>query len=260
MNPLAVGLIIGLIQGILEWLPVSSQGNLVVFMTSLLGVDPGQALRLSVFLHVGTGLAALLYFRRDFTEILLRKSETGRVLFRFLFIATAVTGIIGLPIYLFAREVSLLGESLLILTGVALIVTGLIQRGARENRVRGVDAIRDVEASLLGFAQGLSALPGLSRSGLTSSVLLMRGFSGEAALRISFLISVPAVFAAAFGLAFIEGVSTFEPSFLVALVASFTSAYVTIDGLIRLARRVRFWGICIALGLIALLPQIASWF
>jgi len=249
-------LIVGLLQGLLEWLPISSQGNLVIFMISFLGLEPEYALSLSVYLHLGTGLAALVYFREEILGVLRRDSASNRLLFRFLVIATFMTGIVGLPLFLIARGTSLLGEALLTLTGAALIVTGLVQRGARGEHSRTTEPLETRDGIILGFVQGLSALPGLSRSGLTTSVMLFRGYSGEEAFRISFIMSVPAVFAAALGLTAVEGAPPLGSGVLLSLVASFLSAYLTIDVLLKLARRVKFWSLCIALGLLALLPQI----
>ena len=249
-------IIVGLLQGLLEWLPISSQGNLVIFMVSFLGLEPASALTLSVYLHLGTGLAALVYFREEILGVLRRDSASNRLLFRFLVIATLTTGIVGLPLFLFARGTSLLGEALLTLTGAALIVTGMVQRGARSEGSRTTESLETRDGIILGVVQGLSALPGLSRSGLTTSVMLFSGYSGEEAFRISFIMSVPAVFAAALGLTVVEGVPSFGSGALLSLVASFLSAYLTIDVLLKLARRVKFWSLCIALGLLALLPQL----
>ena len=61
MVSLSEAAIIGVLQGVLEWLPVSSEGNITLFLVSVLGLDPSETLRLAVFLHLGTGLAALVY-------------------------------------------------------------------------------------------------------------------------------------------------------------------------------------------------------
>lgn len=229
-----------------------------MLMMTLLDVDPTHALGMSVYLHLGTGLAALIYFRKETQGILRRDSEENSILFRFLILATIVTGIVGLPLFLLARGTSRFGEALLTLTGSALLVTGLIQKEANQYGRRTSGSLNVLEGLILGTVQGFSAIPGLSRSGLTTSALLFRRYTGEEALRISFLMSIPAVFAAAVGLTFIEGLPALEPGFFVALASSFLSALVSIDFLLRLARRVKFWGLCIFLGTLALLPQILN--
>lgn len=110
----------------------------------------------------------------------------------------------------------------------------------------------------MGLAQGLAAIPGLSRSGLTTSILLFKNYTGEAAFRISFLMSIPAVFAAAAGLIVIEGLPVVSNEMLISLISSFVTALLSIDILLKAARRIKFWGLCIILGIIALLPQIAN--
>lgn len=249
-------MIIGLLQGVLEWLPVSSQGSLVLLMVALLGFEPADALSLSVYLHIGTGFAALTYFRGDISRTLRRGSEPDRRLFRFLVVATVMTCALGLPLFMFARMASIYGEALLGLTGVALLSTGMVERSARRRGSRTAEDLSLGEGVLLGLVQGVSAIPGVSRSGVTTSALLLKGFSGEEAFRISFLMSIPAVFAATVGLALVEGAPPIGADLMVAVAASFLSALLSIDLLLRAARRFRFWILCIALGALALLPLI----
>ena len=258
MDATVGAVLIGVLQGLLEWLPISSQGNLVIFMSSMLGIDPLQALNTSVFLHIGTGLAAIVYFREDIINMLLMKTEHDKTLFKYLFVTTAFTGLIGFPLYIFARTAGSYGEMLLAVTGLALIGTGVLQRQAKGESDRGVDSLNYKEGIIMGIAQGFAAIPGLSRSGLTTSILLFKNYTGEAAFRISFLMSIPAVFAAAAGLMVIEGAPTVSGEMIISLVSSFVTALLSIDLLLRLARRIKFWGLCIILGLIALLPQIAN--
>ena len=249
-----MALIVGLIQGMVEWLPISSQGSLILFMVALIGLAPADALSLSVYLHLGTGLAALTYFRGDISRALSTASDSARRLVRFLAVATVVTGVVGLPLFFFARTASIYGEAILGLTGVALISTGMVERAARRRGARTAENLSRGEGILLGVVQGFSAIPGVSRSGVTTSALLFRGFLGEEAFRISFLMSIPATFAAAVGLTVVEGAPPFGLSFIVAVAASFLSSLFSMDLLLRLARRVRFWSLCVALGVLALLP------
>ncbi len=227
-----------------------------MLMMSVLGLEPDYALSLSVYLHLGTGFAALVYFREEIYDALWRDSDGDRALFRFLVIATFTTGIVGLPIFLVIRGASMYGEALLTITGAALIVTGLVQKGAQTGGTRTSESLDSRDGVILGLVQGLSAIPGLSRSGLTTSALLLKNYSGEEAFRFSFLMSIPAVFAAAAGLMYLEGAPALESGLLVSLAASFISAYLSIDILLRVARRVRFWGLCMLLGVLAILPQV----
>ena len=249
----------GLLQGVLEWLPVSSQGNLVVLAMAFLGLEPGEALSLSVYLHIGTGFAALIYFREEIIGILTQRTETDKSLLRFLAIATIVTGVVGFPLFTFIEVASLYSEALLGLTGIALLATGLMQK-----RREGLDTeprkrLTTQDSLTFGVLQGLAAIPGLSRSGITTTAFLVKGFPGGDAFRFSFLMSIPASFAAAIGLALTKGTPPVNPGVLVALVTSFVVALASIDFLIKLARRMSFWKICVALGgitLVALLPSL----
>jgi undecaprenyl-diphosphatase len=251
-------LFVGLLQGLLEWLPISSQGNLVVLMVSLLGIEPSRALELTIFLHVGTGLAAIIYFRSDLKSLILRETEKDQKLNRFLLVATVITGIVGLPFFLIIREVGTNGNMLMALTGVALIATGLIQKGSSLVSVESKGTLGDRDGIIMGLVQGLAAVPGLSRSGLTTSVLLIKRHTGEEAFRISFLMSIPAVFAAAFGIIILDGVPEFSFDIFVSLFASFVSALVSIDVLMKVARRIKFSWVCIVLGVLALVPYVLS--
>jgi undecaprenyl-diphosphatase len=252
------GLVMGVLQGVLEWLPVSSQGNLVLLAIAFLGLEPGDALSLSVYLHVGTGLAALVYFREEIMRILMRRTEEDRALLRFLVLATIVTGVVGFPLFTFIEVASFYGEALLGLTGVALLATGLMQR-EREELVKGQErGLAALDGVVMGALQGLAAIPGLSRSGVTTTALLVKGFSGRDAFRVSFIMSIPASFAAAPGLAFTEGLPQLSTGILAALAASFVAALLSIDVLIRLARKTSFWKICVALGLVTLVALLPS--
>jgi undecaprenyl-diphosphatase len=248
----------GLLQGILEWLPVSSQGNLVLFAIAFLGLEPGNALSLSVYLHIGTGFAALVYFREEIVEILLQRTEEDRALLRFLILATILTGVVGFPLFTFIELASFYGEALLGLTGVALLVTGLMQKGRKGLEAEPRQGLITLDGLMIGIFQGFTAIPGLSRSGVVTTALLLKGLPGREAFRISFLMSIPASFAAAAGLALTEGIPPIDTGILLALASSFITALLTIDLLIKLAQRTRFWKLCIALGLIALVAVLPS--
>lgn len=255
-------LFLGLLQGVLEWLPISSQGNLVLLMLYLLSVEAGKALELAVFLHIGTLLSATLYFRRELIEALgsLKGEDShdrGRRLLVFLLSATAVTGLLGFPLFLLAKiTATTLGEGLIALTGTALILNGLSQRrGEGVRGVRGTSNLTLMDGVTVGLAQGLSALPGVSRSGITTTVLLLRGFKGNEALRLSFLLSIPAVLSAEAGMTLLSGLPSFDMGTLfLAGAASFASSLLSIHGLMKLARRMRFWLLCVLLGALSLIP------
>jgi undecaprenyl-diphosphatase len=256
-------IILGLIQGILEWLPVSSQGNLVLIMVALLGIDKAQALNLSIYLHLGTFLSALLYFRKIFISLLKAlpsynprnvSSDENRLI-SFLLFTTVLTGLVGFPIYVFVGSTEYSGELFIALVGIGLIITGLVQKYAPRLGNRKMETLSFTDTLSVGIIQGFSSYPGVSRSGLTVSSLLFRGFSTESALKLSFLMSVPTVLAAQIGLALISGLEAVNSvDILLGCCASFISGLLSIHIMLKIAGKIRFWLFCIVLGVIALLP------
>ncbi|MFP3951104.1 MAG: undecaprenyl-diphosphate phosphatase [Candidatus Bathyarchaeia archaeon] len=252
MISLLEAVILGVTQGVLEWFPVSSQGNLVLIMILLFGLEPSGTLGYSVYLHIGTGFAALIYFRDKIRDILLRKTEIDKKLFNYLLVSTLLTGLLGFPLYRFAETTLFMGESILAVTGTALIVTGFIQRHEKDVSIKDPSTLSNKHGLLMGVIQAFTALPGVSRSGLTTSVLLILGFSAESSLEVSFLMSIPTVLAAGIGLSITKRLSYVSAELIIGILTSFLTAYITIDTFLRLAKRLNFWKICVLLGVIAL--------
>lgn len=241
------GIVLGILQGILEWIPVSSQGQSMLAMIYWLGLSPSDALSYSIFLHLGTMSAVLIRFRHEFLKML---KEIDSKLTRIVIVSTVCTGITGIPLYLLFRESFTGGREATLLIGALLIATGLLLRfkgsGSRVTEDMGL-----ADMIVLGLAQGFSILPGVSRSGTTLTVLLMKGFKQDEALALSFIISVPAVL----GAIVLDHSITAIPWMTAAamLIASLVVGYLTMDLLIRFAKMINFSGFCFALGLITLL-------
>jgi undecaprenyl-diphosphatase len=251
---------LGIIQGVVEWLPISSEGVLSVVLTAL-DVSSDASVQLALFLHAGTGFAAMAYYREEIAEILgevrgwdrdtdpfAPEAETAT----FVIVATGVSVVVagGAYVTLLEAATALAGGAFIAAIGVLLVLTGLLQWVAE--RSEG-DRDRDlglVDPVLVGAGQGLAVLPGVSRSGTTASILLLRGHSGERSFRLSFLISIPAAFGA--GLLTVDEV-VLDP--VVAGVAVLTSAlvgYATIGVLMRIVRWLPFWQVCLGLGGLAI--------
>lgn len=179
-------IILGIIQGVTEFLPVSSSGHLVI-MQKLIGVTE-QALAVSIFLHLGTSLALVIFFFKDILN-LLRNTR----LLSYIIIVTLVTGIIGISGKGFFEK--LFNSPRLV--AVALIFTGIILILTRKFMEKKRSALNIKDALILGLTQGFAIIPGISRSGITISTLLFRGLDRETSFRFSFLASIPAVFGAA---------------------------------------------------------------
>lgn len=259
-------LLLGAVQGITEWLPISSEGINTLIMVNLFHQPVAEAVNISIWLHSGTLLAALIYFRKEITQLLRNLPQYARELrgsahseaswlTTFLIISTLLTGIVGAPLFVFGLGDKEIPAGLVTaIIGIFLIITGLVQRYAR--KLSGTKAISDVkDAILLGVVQAFSVFPGLSRSGLTVSALLFRGYNSAQVIRLSFLMSIPAVLAAEIGLALIDEVDFALPA-IGSVVISFVLGFLTIGALIRIAPRIAFWKFCIFIGVLSLLALV----
>jgi len=249
--------IIGVLQGVLEWLPVSSEGNITLFLVSVLGLDPSETLGLAVFLHMGTGLAALVYYREASWGILIGATERGKDMRLRLLVMTGLTGAVGLPLYLYLNVSASVGEALLALTGLALIATGIMQRRGDVAGERDASSLSWPETVALGVLQGLAIIPGLSRSGVTTSTMLLRGLRSDEAFNVSFIMSIPASFAAGLGLMLIDGFQVTAGA-VVAVVVSAVVGYMTIGALMGFAQKTSFRKICVGLGALTLLAWVPN--
>ncbi|MFH1294455.1 MAG: undecaprenyl-diphosphate phosphatase, partial [Candidatus Aenigmatarchaeota archaeon] len=109
----------------------------------------------------------------------------------------------------------------------------------------------------LGLLQGLSVIPGISRSGITVSGFLLRGYKSDDALRLSFLMSIPAVLAAEIGLGLLGSLPDITiAEVLIGIVTSFFVGILSIHLLIEVAKKTRFWAFCIVMGLLAVVPAL----
>ena len=258
MNPVVVAILLGVLQGILEWIPVSSEGGVALASTVLADVSPADATRLALFLHAGTAVAAIAYYRADVADVLDSTRRLSRRPFAdetadlsFLAIATLATGLTGLPAYLLldAAVSGLEGGLFLALVGGLLVLTGLLQRFAVALSLGERHSPNWIDAVSVGVLQGLAILPGVSRSGTTVSALLLRGHEGESSLRLSFLLSIPAALGANALVLADDGVPAIDLlNALVALAVSAVVGYLTVDALVRLVRRVPFWTVCVVFG------------
>lgn len=242
--------ILGAVQGIAEWLPVSSEGMIVLVKTAFFeGGDFEMLVRLALFLHLGTFLAALYYFRSDvkmlFKETLRYQdaSDDHKKLINLIVVATLVSGALGFTLLQAFQDLEhrlgITGKGIMFAVGVLLLITGILQFVGERAEAKQVKDLHTKDNLLLGIVQGFAALPGLSRSGLTVAAFLLRGFDKAVALRLSFLLSLPIVLGGNILLNLKDGVF-FSVEALVGLVSSFVFGLITIEVLMRIARKVRF--------------------
>lgn len=269
MDSLFQGLVLGAVQGVTEWLPISSKTFNVLILLHFFQKTPSEAIRISLLLHTGTLMAALIYFRRDIGAMLRHLPQYVRelgssgvtqsnALITFLIISTLLAGAVGAPLLLIGLAQQAIPTGLVMAAaGVFLIITGLVQKYApRSSGTKTVVNTKD--ALVLGVVEGLSVFPGLSRSGLTVSAFLFRGYEAKQAIRVSFLMSIPFVLGGVIGLNLLGGVS-YDLSSLTGVVVAFLFGLLTISALLKIAARVHFWKFCVFLGGLTLLASLGQW-
>ncbi len=260
---------LGLVQGVAEFLPISSSGHLSLFQHFFGLVSPEESLFFDVLLHLGTLIAIFVYYWRDIVAMVReffqmlgalaskekrRKMKhlppNGRMVLMIL-VATLPLFVI-LPIK--SKVEGLYSNTIFV--GCALLVTGFIlfysDRMARGKK--GPRSATMVDALIVGVGQAVAVVPGLSRSGTSISVGMMRGFHRKFAVRFSFLMSIPAVLGAnilSIGEAVEAGIDTAQlPAYIVGTIVAAVSGYFAIRLVNLLTNKGKFgnfayycWGI-----------------
>ncbi|MCR5650586.1 MAG: undecaprenyl-diphosphate phosphatase [Lachnospiraceae bacterium] len=203
---------LGVIQGLTEFLPVSSSGHLVIFQ-KLFHIETDFGVLFDVLLHVGTLVSVFLIFRKDI--MLLIKEFIGMITDLFykirdpyvvvinsayrkfvllIIVSTIPTGILGFV----ARDFVSYASGSLLITGICLIITSaaLFYADMQPEGRKSVKSSTYLNAFEIGIAQGIATMPGLSRSGLTITTCLACGFKREFAFKYSFIMSIPAIIGA----------------------------------------------------------------
>ena len=210
--------LMGIVQGLSEFLPISSSGHLVFtsnFYKSIKGagalIYSNQEVFLDIMLHLGTLIAVLIFFRKEIFSIITSTYEaiknkkfetTESKMGMYIILGTIITIAVAYPLNNFAAFLVFKPSYvavLLILTGFLLIFS--------ENYAKKIQEKKEINlkrAMLIGLAQGLAALPGLSRSGLTIATGLLSGMSREQAAKYSFLLSIPIILGASMVYPFVE--------------------------------------------------------
>ena len=178
---------LGIVQGITEFLPISSSGHLF-FVQKLLKIE-GDYLSFFVFLHLATLLAIIVFFFKK-----IKLFFKARLLLSILLI-TLISGIMGLGIRFYLKEFF---GSTFMLTFCFLANAGILLSIRPSSGQRDISSINFKDALFLGLLQGFSPLPGISRSGITIVGLLRRGFKRSQAFILSFLMAIPLIIGAFF--------------------------------------------------------------
>jgi len=275
------GIILGILQGLTEFLPVSSSGHLVLGQNFFGITEPALAFDISV--HMGTFAATVVVFRKEILSILksLRdfasnlfcgKTDSGtgsggrigkndpNIKTALLIITGSIpTACIGYFLkqyeHMIFASVPLAGTMLLV-TGTFLWLTRSLDQGGTT-----VEGFRHKTAFLVGICQGLAVIPGISRSGATISMAVFAGIERKTAARFSFLLSLPAIFGAQL-LSLKDSIGTnagFSEAALYGTVVSFITGYFALVLLLKIVNQGKFYMFapyCWALGVLALLSAL----
>ena len=255
-------IVLGVAQGLTEWIPISSEGITVLLGVRFFGgITLTELIRLSLYLHLGTFLATIVYFKRDVVELakqLIRypKADAStKATLNFYIIATFISGGLGLAILKLVEQLEgsldLTSKTIVIGLGFLLLVTGTIQLKKKVEGQRNAGQSNLTDSVLTGVAQGLAVLPGFSRSGMTVATLLLRGFDDAQSLRMSFILSLPMVLAGNILLNAVNFVFTVE--LFVALALSFLVGLVSVHFLLKFAEKVKFGYFVIFFGTLVLI-------
>jgi undecaprenyl-diphosphatase len=254
-------LILGIVQGLTEFLPVSSTAHLILFPWLFGWPDPGQTFDVS--LHVGTLIAVIVYFRQDWIEMLTKRRDQLLLVILGCIPAGVAGALLEKRIERFSvphefKEAPLIIAFFLAAAGIWLYFMEQVGRKKRE-----IGEIDTQDALLIGIGQAFALLPGVSRSGATIGTGLLLGLTREAAARFSFLLSTP-IIAGAVALKTLhlvkDGIPPGEgPLMAWGILASAISGYIAIGFLMKFVRTKPYTGFAVYRVLLAAVIA-ALWF
>jgi undecaprenyl-diphosphatase len=270
-------ILLGIIQGLTEFLPVSSSGHLVLFQ-QIFGLKEAE-LFFDVCVHLGTLVAVILVFHREIGNIiaaLLRllslsgqkdkflqqlESDPDVKMALLIIIGSIPTAILGLMFHNIADRLF----SAPFFTGLMLVVTGLLlwltRRARLDGKKTGLAGFSRTKALIIGIVQGLAIIPGISRSGSTISIGLLLGINRETAARYSFLLSIPAIVGAGL-LSLKDGLSQTDPVIRLSLLGAVSAAlvgYVALKVLLRMVKTGHLYVFAPYCWLVGILAIVLSW-
>lgn len=237
-------IILGIIQGLTEFLPVSSSGHLVLAKHYLNFKNPD--INFEIILHLGSIFAVIIFFRKDIISLLkslflFKNKEAIHIKNRntifYILVATTVTGILGL----YFEEILTKTFSYLYIPSFMLIITGFILFISDRIEPKGIktDQLGVKKSILIGLSQAFAILPGISRSGTTIAVGIFSGLDREEAAKFSFLLSIPAILGANIHKlsSLLKLDSSLWMPYLLGTVAAFVSGYAVISFLISIVKK-----------------------
>ncbi len=267
-------IILGIIQGLTEFLPVSSSGHLALTQY-FFGIEEPQ-LFFDVMLHVGTLGAVIVVFRRDIRDIFVAlfgrepsprgdssyqmTKKSGRLFAWFVILGSVPTVIIAMIFKTFVEKLFIMPlfvSGMLFTTGIILWLSGKFNPVDDKPR-----ELNTFSALIIGAVQGIATLPGISRSGMTISVALMRGIDRAKAARFSLLLSVPAILGATLlELKDVASVDIPAPTIIAGTLAAFVIGYLAIRvllGVLKKGQFSKFAYYCWGAGIVAIVGYVVK--
>jgi len=262
-------IIIAILQGLFEWLHISSSGQVMIVSINFFGLTPLESFSLAIWLHLGTALAVLVKYRKDYFKMIIsffpnkfEVAESDKKKRNWIIIATVGTAITAIPLYIIFKILimgflPIHGDLITLIIAGLLIITGILLLS--QNRKLGSKSIELIDKNDLnkdsfisGLFQGISILPGISRSGITVSTLIFEDYRKDNALKISFLMSVPVVLASV-GLDLIVGdFVLLDPlTIILATLISFGVGYASMELLLQISKKIQFGYFCLFYGIIS---------
>ena len=227
MEEIFRAIVLGIVQGLTEFLPVSSSGHIELAKVILGDQSVGkQSILMTIMLHGATALSTVIIFRNEIKEIFkglfqFKRNEASEFSFKII-ISMIPAAIVGL---LFEDQMEALFERQILLVGIMLLITGLLLLLA--DRAKNTDKkVGFGHAVIIGISQAIAILPGISRSGATISTSVLLGIDRERAARFSFLMVVPLIFGK-IAKDLLSGDLTYSDGQLVPILAGFAAAFLT---------------------------------
>ena len=263
MSSVFAAILLGIIQGLTEFLPVSSSGHLEIttFILEYFGSEglPEENILMTVVLHAATALSTLFIFRDEVAQIfrgLLQFKWNEEFQFSLKIIISMVpAAVVGV---LFDEQIDALFGGRILLVGSMLIVTGLLLFIADKAK-NTTQSVNFGQSLIIGIAQAIAILPGISRSGATISTSVILGIDREKAAQFSFLMVVPLIFGK-MAKDILSGEMASESAALIPLIAGFVAAFITgliackwMISLVKKSQLKYFSYYCFAIGILAII-------
>ena len=263
MSSIFAAILLGIIQGLTEFLPVSSSGHLEIttFILEYFGTEslPEENILMTVVLHAATALSTLFIFRDEVAQIfrgLLHFKWNEEFEFSLKIIISMVpASVVGV---LFDEQIDALFGGRILLVGSMLIITGLLLFVADKAK-NTTQSVSFRQSLIIGIAQAIAILPGISRSGATISTSVILGIDREKAARFSFLMVVPLIFGK-MAKDVLSGDMASESAALIPLIVGFVAAFITgliackwMISLVKKSQLKYFSYYCFTIGILAII-------